>query len=256
MSVALIDADVVAYQVAVRNQEDFDWGDTGSSRVVHHERARQSADETIAELCSAAGCDTAVVCLSDPNRNWRKELEPTYKGNRKESEKPELLLWAKQYLENEYRSAWRPRLEGDDVMGIMSTSPTALKSVRTVIVSVDKDMRTIPGLLYNPNQPDLGVIEVSELDADRFHMWQTLVGDTTDGYPGCPGIGKSSEFADEVIGADRDELWDIVLHAYAVKGLTEDDAIHQARLARILRFGEYCSKTQKVRLWNPTRLFT
>jgi hypothetical protein len=31
--------------------------------------------------------------------------------------------------------------------------------------------------------------EITEAQADRFHMIQTLTGDVTDGYPGCPGIG-------------------------------------------------------------------
>jgi DNA polymerase-1 len=55
----------------------------------------------------------------------------------------------------------------------------------------------------------------------------------------------------DILGADRDELWDIILMAYGSKGLTEDDAILQARMAHILRATSYNFKTKKIRLWQP-----
>ena len=42
---------------------------------------------------------------------------------------------------------------------------------------------------------------------------------------------------------------DLVLKAYEDKGFTKDEAIQQARVARILRKGEYNRKTKKVKLW-------
>lgn len=251
MSTILLDADIVAYKVACLNQTDFDWGDTGKSRVVDPIKARKDTDELIGEYCTTLKANKVIVCLSDPNANFRKELSGgTYKSNRAKVERPELLAWVKEYLEHEYRSFIRPRLEADDIMGILMTTDKFIDG-RKIMVSEDKDMRTVPGLLFNPNKPDLGVIEVSELDADRFHMWQTMCGDPVDGYPGCPGIGEKSEYAQEIIGASRAELWDIVLEAYASKGLKEDDALLQARLAHILWASSYNFKSKKVRLWSP-----
>lgn len=251
MTTLLLDADVLAYKVSCINQQDFDWGDTGQSRVVDPIRARKDTDELIGSYCETLKANSVVVCLSDPKVNFRKELCPSYKSNRKGVEKPELLAWVKEYLEYEYRSFIRPRLEADDVMGILATSGDRFIKGDRIIVSEDKDMRTVPARIFNPNKPDLGVIEVSELDADRFHMWQTICGDPTDGYPGCPGLGEKSAYAEEIIGADREELWDIVLDAYASKGLTEDDAVLQARLAHILWASSYNFKSKKVRLWQP-----
>jgi hypothetical protein len=42
------------------------------------------------------------------------------------------------------------------------------------------------------------------------------------------------------------------LQAYIDKGYTKDEAIQQARVARILRKGEYNRKTKKVKLWQTT----
>ena len=276
MRIALIDSDIVAYAVAAKSQEDFGFSAAGGTdaRSVDKKACWRMCDETIAKHADAVKADTVVICLSDPENNFRKELEPTYKSNRKGAEKPELLMLAKEYLHEEYRSYIRPRLEADDVMGILATRPSLLgKGVSdVVIVSEDKDMRTIPAKVFNPNYPDLGVLEINKEDAMRFHLWQTIVGDPTDGYPGCPGVGAGGEWDAEagafVLGprslpyaqdvfSEEDLLsaWDTVVLAYASKGLTEDDAIHQARLARILWADDYNFKKKTIRLWDPTRLF-
>jgi DNA polymerase-1 len=100
------------------------------------------------------------------------------------------------------------------------------------------------------------VLEITATEAHQFHMWQTITGDSTDGYPGCPGLGEKSDYAlDALELTDPLDMWDNVLEAYASKGLAEDDAILQARLARILHAPDYNFETKGIRLWNPTRLF-
>lgn len=258
MTTILLDADIVAYKVACVNEQDFDWGDTGSSQYLDYNEARRQVDQLIESYCAATEAHQVMVCLTD-KVNFRKQLNPSYKHNRKDVVPPALLAWTKEYLADEYRSFIRPRLEADDVMGILATSGDRFIKGKKIIVSEDKDMRTIPSLLYNPNHPDLGVQKISNLDAKRFHMWQTVVGDATDGYPGCPGIGAGGrfvEYAPDILFATSPmELWDLVLMAYASKGLTEDDAILQARMARILQDGDFNYKTKGIRLWNPTCLY-
>ncbi len=275
MRIALLDSDIIAYAVSAASQDDFNFSAAGGvdARSVDKKQCWRLCDELVAKHADAVKADQVVVCLSDPDNNFRKELDPTYKANRAGAEKPELLMLAKEYLYEEYRSYIRPRLEADDIMGILATRPSLLgRGVSdTIIVSEDKDMRTIPARVYNPNYPDLGVQEISELDANRFLLWQTIVGDPTDGYPGCRGVGAGGEwnpelgdfelgvrslpYAHDVLSAtDMLEAWDTVLLAYASKGLSEDMAIHQARLARILRAEDYNFKTHKIKLWNPTKL--
>jgi DNA polymerase-1 len=147
-----------------------------------------------------------------------------------------------------YRSYRKPTMEADDIMGILSTHPTLVPG-RKVTVSEDKDLATIPGWLWNPakdRKPHL----ISEDYADYFHMYQTLVGDSTDNYKGCPGVGPVK--ADKLIkDAHPADLWELVVSAYEAKGLTEEDALLQARLARISRAEDYDFKGGKVILWNP-----
>ncbi len=257
----LIDADIVAYKASIVNEKHFDFGDTGVGEHLDHDGCIRNVETLINGYADKLKATRVIVCLSEPDgtKNFRKQLNPTYKHNRADTVPPQMLMWIKEYLENEYKSFRRPRLEADDIMGILATSGDRFIEGKRIIVSEDKDMRTIPALVFNPNHPDLGVLDISSLDAKRFHMWQTVVGDPTDGYPGCPGVGKGGryvEYAESILGADSpEELWDLVLMAYGSKGLTEDDAILQARMARILQDGDYNYKTKGIRLWNPTCLY-
>jgi len=255
MRTLLLDADIVAYKVAYLSQEDHDFGDTGKGRVLDHDKCIKDCDQIIADYANTLKADKVLACFTDPDVNFRVQLDPTYKSNRSGTEKPELLMWAKEYMFSEYPNFIRPRLEADDVMGIIATAGDKFVEGEKIIVSEDKDMRTIPAKVYNPRQPDLGVLDISKLDAHRFHLWQTVVGDPTDGYPGCPGVGKGGrfvEYAPDILDAPTAlDAWDTVLQAYASKGLTEDDAIHQARMARILQHGDFNYKTKGIRLWTP-----
>jgi DNA polymerase-1 len=261
--IALIDSDIVAYKVAASSETKFDFAAGGgtTAKIVDRERAWKMCDELIAEYAEAVKADSVVVCLGDPDANWRKQLEPTYKLQRVKAEKPALLFVAKEYMFEEYRSYVRPRLEADDVMGILATRPELLgKGVSdVVIVSEDKDMRTLPAKVYNPNKPSLGIIEPTPLEAKQFHMWQTICGDQTDNYPGAKGIGEKSVYAEDVlVEDDLEELWDTVVLAFFAAGhgeKSEEAAIHQARLARILHCHDYNFETKGIRLWNPTCLY-
>ena len=252
----LLDADILAYKVSVLNQHDYDFGDTGQARAIDEAEAIRQADELVGEYCEAVRASRAVICLSDPEHNVRKELDATYKANRAGQEDPVMRRWIESYLATEYTSFKRPRLEADDCMGILATRPKLLGSkfqnTEVIMVSEDKDMRTVPGLLYNPNRPELGVIEITEEEANRFHMWQTICGDPTDGYPGVKGVGPKSDYCTYLMeDAEQSEFWDVVLEAYASKGQSEEQAILQARLAHILWASSFNLKTHKVRLWQP-----
>jgi len=96
------------------------------------------------------------------------------------------------------------------------------------------------------------VKEVTEDEADYWHMMQTLTGDTADGYPGCPGIGEktAAKLLDEHYG-DLSAMWEAVLEAYEKKKLSPEVALVQAQIARICRRNDYDFKKKEVILWTP-----
>jgi DNA polymerase-1 len=243
----LIDADVTTYQHATAAQRVYQWSDDPEDVSVAVDDINDvvaQVDEEIERLRTKLHADNVVIALSDRTGNYfRKTLLPTYKAGRRV--KPVLLFEVRDYMHTRYRCFEKPGLEGDDVLGILATHPKLIPGDK-VIVSIDKDMRTIPGTLYNPTKESLTV--VSEQEADYFHLFQTLTGDPTDNYKGCPGIGKVKA---EAILAQSSEPWPLIVAAYEAKGLTEADALVQARVARILRHTDYNFTTKEPILWQP-----
>lgn len=261
----LIDADIVAFKIASISQKTHKFQDDETGEVTEcvdvdeWEDVAPRVDVLLAEYMEHTKADELIICLSCPTEEgWRKAIYPDYKAKRDYSKRPVYLTAVKDYMAEKYRSYRKPTMEADDIMGILSTHPTLVPG-RKVIVSEDKDMQTIPGWLWNPakdSKPRL----IDEHNANYFHFYQTLVGDSTDNYKGCPGIGPKK--AEVILEAhchetkhdslfEDDLAWADIVAAFEKKGLTEDDAILQAQLARICRADDYNFKTQQVILWTP-----
>lgn len=272
----LIDSDIVAFQFASTHQSDIQWdADTKSRTVADIEDVKPKIKDLLDGWMERLGADALIVCLSVPSaEGWRKAIYPPYKAQRDGVSRPELLMPLKAHLAEAYPSYIRPTLEADDVMGILSTHPTLIPG-KKIIVSEDKDMKTIPGWLWNPRK-DKKPWLVSEDEADYWHMYQTLMGDATDGYPGCPNVGPKTAESDlrallrpapvhrELKRGPRKgtvvtkwaheratSRWDVVVSHFRKAGLSEDDALTQARLARICRHTDYDFKKKEVKLWTP-----
>lgn len=182
--------------------------------------------------------------------SFRRDFYGDYKGNRLGVRKPMCYVEVREELEAVLPSKDIDGLEADDVMGIWATKglTDASKDANNyIIVSDDKDLKTIPCQLYR-----MGVLEtITPEMADWHWMYQTLVGDTADNFPGCPGTGK--------VGAEKlltglttiDEMWPAVVGQFQKAGLTIEDALTQARLARILRATDWDATKKEVILWTP-----
>lgn len=179
--------------------------------------------------------------------NFRKELYPEYKAHRKKVRKPAGYAALKKLLDENYHCVTEDRLEADDLIGINHTRCLEL-GIESLMASIDKDFKTIPGWLYNPDTDGFTYQTVEE--ADRNWLMQTLIGDKTDGYPGLDGVGP--------VGAERlltkhGAIWQTVEEAFVNSGFTAEYALVQARMARILRNNEYDFSNKEVRLWQPVK---
>tara|TARA_R110002020_G_scaffold197481_9_gene398579 strand:+ start:2829 stop:3566 length:738 start_codon:yes stop_codon:yes gene_type:complete len=245
MRTLLIDGDIALYEVCTTCEAATDWGDDLWTLHCDLKEARQKFDGWVARVLQKTDAKKAVIALSGMN-NWRKGILPSYKHNRKPKRKPLAFKPLKEYVRDTYKTFEFDNLEADDVLGLLAGRLGNLRGEK-VIVTIDKDLMTIPGLHYYTNRPENGIIEVSEEQADFNHLLQSLAGDSTDGYSGCPGIGPVK--ADRILS--EDPCWDRVVEAYDAVGISEEDALVQARVARILRWGEYDVTTEEVRLWQP-----
>lgn len=260
MRTLIFDADALAYLYTAADQRTYDWGDGVTSVAADPDEVKQAIRDEIDRTMEHLKGDDLIIAMSDELHNFRKDLYPGYKASRVNVERPQHLYDLKEWIGETYPSRMIPYLEADDVMGRLATEPT--KDDR-IMVAQDKDMLTIPGLLYRPHEAKPKVREISLEAADRFHLLQTLAGDQTDEYPGCPGIGfgRGADHLDAGEGVEPYEHtftrgprkgqtevrwrkvemarpWDIVVSLYRKAGQTEADALLQARLARILRHGE------------------
>lgn len=248
MTYALIDGDICCYRAAIVQEERFQWSSECVTTTVtgSAQKAAEMALELVKAWTRLAGCKRSIVAFTGSN-NFRKRLLPSYKSNRK-SGKPLVYEETVMAVADRYRTERVAGLEGDDILGILGTNP---KYQGSVIVSLDKDMKTLPGRFYNPGKGE-GILEMPEREADRYWMMQTLMGDTSDGYKGLPGCGVVK--AERILGAPvapLQALWRRVVEAYTARKLTQADALTQARVARILRFEDWNKDTKQIRLWHP-----
>ena len=238
----VIDGDLYLYRCAASCEEETDWGDDIWSLSTDLKQAKKHFAATVKDFEKDLDAKEVVVTLSGSN-NFRKTVEPTYKWGRKKTRKPVGYKALTEWVKETYNTIQVDCLEADDVMGILGSVP----QTRAIVVSDDKDMKSVPCRLYRPVTEER--LTISEADADRYFYTQTLTGDVTDGYAGCPKIGPKT--AEKVLGSHP--TWNAVVAAYQKENLTADYALTQARLARILRAQDWDEEGQAVKLWEPTR---
>ena len=238
----LIDTDFVAYKSAQACEECIDFGDDVIIAQSNFKEALKVFERELQKIKTAMMDDEVILYFSSP-KNFRKEIFADYKGHRNRR-KPLGYKRLVNYCRDNYNTVVRDTLEADDSIGIDATNPK-YSSIDNIIVSPDKDMRQIPGPLWDLTND---VEEITKEDGDRWHLIQALAGDATDGYSGCPGIGVKR--AADILNKHKTP-WSAVCKAYEDKGLSDDDALLNARLAKILQHEDYDYDKQQPILWSP-----
>ncbi len=244
----LIDADILLYKSTSASEEAVNWEEDLWTMHCDMARVKSYIVDYVEELREKINGDKIIMCLSHMN-NFRKELNPLYKLNRKGTRKPMCFVPTKQYLIDSFNTVTKPWIEADDVMGVLASYKE--EGVERVIVSEDKDLLTIPGLHWDAKMQV--VFEQTQELADYQFFTQTLTGDSTDNYSGCKGVGpkKAERLLESVleIGGNESQYWDTIVSAYHDAGQTTEDALMNARMARILRYGEYIQ--DQPLYWSP-----
>lgn len=240
----LIDGDVLAYQSAFIAQANIQW--EGELWTTHSDLAlaKNWVIERFEMFKEKTGADAFVIAISDKN-NFRRKLNPLYKANRRSKFAPIGLSPMRDWMAEEYGTVIYPNLEADDVIAIMATDLTP--NEERIIVSIDKDFKSVPCTFYDFNRDEIH--DVSVEDANKYHLMQTMAGDPVDGYKGIPGVGavKAMRLLDNN-GAN----WDTVLKAYSDAQLTEEEALTNAWMAYLIQHKEFDLVNQQLKyLWMP-----
>jgi len=239
----LIDADFIVYKCCAACETEIDYGEDVIFVTSNFSDAYNAVKREIQQIQDVFGSFSKPILFFSDSKNFRKKISPDYKGHRNRK-KPCGYKRVIRNLKIEYDVCIMPELEADDAMGIYATKLTG-----NIIVSPDKDMRQIPGKLYNLDD----TTTITPEEGAKWHLIQTLAGDQTDGYSGVPGIGVKRA---ETLFNKEGYSWQTVVKAFEDKGLTEDDALLNARLARILTVEDYDSKQQEPKLWTPEASYT
>ena len=234
----LIDADFIVYKCCAACETEIDYGEDVIFVTSNFSDAYNAVKKEVEKIKSAFGGFASPILFFSDSKNFRKKIYPDYKGHRNRK-KPCGYKRVIRNLRIEYDVIVMPELEADDAMGIYATQHPG-----NVVVSPDKDMKQIAGKLYDLETSK----DITAEEGAKWHLIQTLAGDQTDGYSGVPGIGVKRA---ETLFNKEGYSWSTVVKAFEDKGLTETDALTNARLARILTIDDYDTKRQEPKLWTP-----
>ena len=235
----LIDADFIVYKSCAAAETEIDWGDDVILVTSKFSDAMQAVKREIEKIKTKFMWDIPeVILFFSDSINFRKKILPDYKGHRNRK-KPCGYKRVINELKQHHEVIIMPTLEADDAMGIYAT-----KHPGATICSPDKDMRQIPGNLYD--MENFTLIEPD--DGAKWHLIQSCSGDQTDGYAGCPGIGVKRA---TTIFENKGYSWKTVVETFKEKDLTEEDALLNARLARILTVNDYDFNRREPIPWTP-----
>jgi 5'-3' exonuclease len=173
----IVDGDIAIYKPLCVFDEDHDVMRTKSINMIKQQLTERMLD---------AGCSDYIFCLTG-KENFRDFLVDDYKFNRIGKPRPVNLAWAKAWAMEHLDGKLVVGIEADDLMGILAKE-------NTVLWSVDKDIRQIPGQhLDEGTRQIVTVTEEGELiDGEEIKFsgqlgfyYQLLIGDTADYIVGC-----------------------------------------------------------------------
>lgn len=254
--VLLVDGDAIVYRIAAATERETEWAPGEITLSTSLPEVYAGIASYLKSWMDFHGASGLRIAMSDAPWTFRMGVYKPYKAHRKDVRKPLGLAKVRQHMYDEHGATMLAGLEADDLMGLWMTDRYRDNGI---IVSWDKDMRAVPGKFWVPGTavPE----ERGILEADAMWMAQALSGDAADGYPGCKNIGvvRAKRIIEEALttgpggkpGTPLEIMWNTVREEYLKKGQTEEEALINTRLARILRHGDYDMKEKKVRLWTP-----
>ena len=173
MTIAIIDGDVLVY-MSIWKSESLD-------------EAKKKFMEHFDDVLNSLFTKDYVMALGGPD-NFRVDLFPDYKGNRKKAKdaRPEWFGDLKSWTSTLDGAVVSDNCEADDLVRVWALECDKA-GINRVVVSVDKDLDCIPGSHYNPRTKS--IYQIDEEYAERLYWQQILTGDSVDNIPGLWKVG-------------------------------------------------------------------
>ena len=222
--------------------------------------------------------DSVVYCFTTCKNNFRKDLLPSYKANRKPNDTTKLVRLLRTYAIQRLEESEDVRY--DDIFEADDLAAEAMRSINNgILASIDKDMLQVEGAHFNyykdKVKDDEGNIVIDRVESEsgevlflprkKFRGWsyttknegfrllmhQLLVGDNSDNIKGALGIGDKK--AEKLLnGKSKFGMLRAVYEAYSIpciKDLTFIDFWQQTTPAKYKKH-----KGEKVLIYEKNRL--
>jgi 5'-3' exonuclease len=188
--ILLVDADSLIFASCYRKRENPDdprfYTDINDSRTKYHEQFMAIVNK----LEDMYDIDK-VITFSGSKGNFRKLITKTYKANRASAPMPPLLNEMHQYVKDNYDSIWGYGVETDDMVArYWYKLSKEFGRDEVMIVSIDKDYKQFPALIYNYHYKHKEVLDITEDEAMFNFYEQFIIGDSADNVQYFKGKGK------------------------------------------------------------------
>jgi 5'-3' exonuclease len=197
--IALIDGDLIAYRCAASCAKQ---GVLTEDLSI----AQARANNLLVNIKQEVGATEHRVFLSG-GENFRKTICPEYKANRVDQERPAYLEPLREWLVVNWGATVTDGIEADDALGIAQTKANNVlngnplysgPTKQTVICSLDKDLKQIPGYHFSWEivgtgstgkqwKKEAALSYVTEHEGLFNFYWQLVMGDRADNVPGYDG---------------------------------------------------------------------
>ena len=188
--ILLIDADSLIFASCYRKRETPD----DELYYTNIEDSRAKFDEQFMSIVNHLEDKypiDKILTFSGSKGNFRKLITPKYKANRKKQELPPLLNEMHQFVKEQYDSIWGYGVETDDMVArYWKQISDDIGRDEVMIVSIDKDYKQFPCLMYNYHYKHKEILDISEEEAMYNFYEQCIVGDTADNVNYFKGKGK------------------------------------------------------------------
>jgi len=198
--IALIDADIVCYRAAASCEKQ---------KVLQEpeEVAILRVENLMREIIQATKAES-YRCFLSPKKNFRYDVYPDYKANRKDIVDPVHRQACKDYLLQEWNAEIFDGCEADDALAWSQCDGS-------VICSIDKDLKQVEGRHYNFVKQEWDTI--TKIKGLHNFYAQTIIGDPSDHLTGISGIGpvKAGRYLEGCY--EEQEMFDTVYDLYQDK---------------------------------------
>ena len=161
---------------------------------------------TLEDLLSKENPQYVGVAFDPSGPTFRHEIYPPYKAQREET--PEAIRFAVPIIKDILKAYRIPVIEvkgyeADDVIGTLAKQSESIEGIETFMMTPDKDygqLVTPKVKIYKPRH-DGGFDTIGEKEiVEKYNIEKVsqvidllgLMGDTSDNYPGCPGVGEKT----------------------------------------------------------------